>query len=134
MSFARCVWLCPILLLSSASTLTADAGGRAVADAGPHAALRRPPSVAAFDVKKLPHAEHLVTPPVRTLVGYTRRVLHLPDGHTLAVFSYSGSAPANWLFLIDARDLSSRRIAIPHNDIASHGAALGSDGNIYVMP
>src|SRR5690606_24455213 len=76
----------------------------------------------------------IATPAVRTLVGYTRRVLHLRDGHTLAVFSYSGSADANWLFLIDARDLSSRRFSIPNNDIASHGAALGNDGNIYVMP
>jgi hypothetical protein len=96
--------------------------------------LRRPPVVEAFDVKQLPHAEHLATPPVRTLLGYTRRVLRLPDGHTLAVFSYSNAAPANWMFLIDARDLSSKRVPIPHNDVASHAAALGSDGNIYVMP
>lgn len=97
-------------------------------------ALRRAPTIAAFDVKKLPAAQRIATPPVRTLLGYTRRVLHLPDGHTLAVFSYSNSTAANWLFLIDARDLSSRRFAIPHNDIASHAAALGNDGNIYVMP
>src|SRR5215204_5890803 len=83
---------------------------------------------------KLPTAEKIATPQVRTLIGYTRRVLLLPDGHTLAVFSYSGSAPANWLFLIDSRDLTSKRFDIPNNDIASHSAALGSDGNIYIMP
>ncbi|HEX8523388.1 MAG TPA: hypothetical protein VF669_14130 [Tepidisphaeraceae bacterium] len=84
--------------------------------------------------ENLPTAKKIATPSVRTLVGYTRRVIHLGDGHTLAVFSYSHSAPANWLFLIDGRDLSSRRFAIPNNDIASHSAALGSDGNIYIMP
>src|SRR6186997_1021572 len=83
---------------------------------------------------ELPHAEKIATPPVRTLIGYTRRVLHLNDGHTLAVFSYSGSVKANWLFLIDSRDLTSQRFNIPNNDIASHSAALGSDGNIYIMP
>ena len=91
-------------------------------------------ALGAAGAAELPRAERLATPPVRTLVGYTRRVLHLQDGHTLAVFSYSGSAAANWLFLIDARDLSSKRFAIPNNDIASHSAALGSDGNIYIMP
>jgi hypothetical protein len=54
---------------------------------------------------ELPRAERLATPPVRTLVGYTRRVLHLKDGHTLAVFSYSGSAAADWRFLIAASRL-----------------------------
>jgi hypothetical protein len=93
-----------------------------------------PPRVAEVDPAKVPAAELLATPKVRTLLGYTRRVLHLPDGHTLAAFSYSNSAPANWLFLIDARDLSSKRFAIPNNDIASHAAALATDGNIYVMP
>src|SRR5690349_5930002 len=83
---------------------------------------------------KLAMAELLGTPEVRTLLGYTRRVLHLPDGHTLAAFTFSGAAQANWLFLIDSRDLSSRRIPIPHNDFASHGAALGADGDIYIMP
>ena len=68
------------------------------------------------------------------MLGYTRRLLRLPDGHTIAAFSYSNSAPANWLFLIDGRDLSSKRFAMPNNDIGSHGAALGTDGNIYVMP
>src|SRR4051812_5609912 len=84
--------------------------------------------------QELPRAEKIATPEVRTLVGYTRRVLHLHDGHTLGVFSYSGSAPANWLFLIDSRDLTSKRFAIPNNDIASHSAALAADGNIYIMP
>ena len=93
-----------------------------------------PPRLVGVDPATLPTAEPIATPPVRTLIGYTRRGLHLRDGHTLGVFSYSNSAAANWLFLIDARDLSSRRIPVPNNDIASHGAALGSDGNIYVMP
>ena len=65
-----------------------------------------PPRVVEADPgTTLPAAELIATPPVRTLVGYTRRVLHLPDprGHTLAVFSYTHSALANWLFLIDSR-------------------------------
>ncbi|MCL4692754.1 MAG: PQQ-binding-like beta-propeller repeat protein [Candidatus Hydrogenedentes bacterium] len=96
--------------------------------------LRSAPVVEPFDVNQLPKAELLATPEVRTLLGYTRRPLHLPDGHTMALFSFSYSAPANWIFLVDGRDLSSTRHAIPNNDIASHGAALGADGNIYIMP
>jgi len=83
---------------------------------------------------ELPAAELVATPEVRVLLGYTRRILRLHDGHTLAVFSYSNSAPANWLFLIDGRDLSVERFAIPGNGVASHGAALGADGDIYIMP
>jgi streptogramin lyase len=94
----------------------------------------RPPTVMEADLEKLPQAELLGTPSVRTLVGYTRRILHLYDGVTLAFFSYSGSAPANWIFLLDSRDLSFERYSIPNNDIASHSAALGTDGNIYIMP
>jgi hypothetical protein len=112
-------WSAAILLLCFASAV-----GAAIA----------PPRVVAVDPAKLPAAAKIATPPVRTLIGYTRRGLHLHDGRTLAVFSYSNSAAANWMFLIDTRDLSSRRIAIPNNDIASHAAALGSDGNVYVMP
>ncbi len=96
--------------------------------------LRRAPQVVDVPVDRLPEAELLGTPEVRTLLGYTRRVLHLHDGHTLALFSFSNAAEANWLFLIDARDLSVERYDIPNNDIASHGAALGSDGNLYIMP
>jgi len=96
--------------------------------------LRSAPVIEPFDVDQLPKAELLATPEVRTLLGYTRRPLHLPDGHTMALFSFSYSAPANWIFLVDGRDLSSTRHAIPNNDIASHGAALGADGNIYIMP
>ena len=93
-----------------------------------------PPKMIDVDRAALPKAERIATPPVRTLLGYTRRLLRLPDGHTIGAFSYSNSAPANWLFLIDGRDLSSKRFAMPNNDIGSHGAALGTDGNIYVMP
>lgn len=96
--------------------------------------LRSAPVIEPFDISALPKAELLATPEVRTLLGYTRRPLHLPDGHTMALFSFSYSAPANWIFLVDGRDLSSTRHAIPNNDIASHGAALGADGNIYIMP
>jgi streptogramin lyase len=96
--------------------------------------LRQVPRVAEVPSNLLPQADWLATPEVRTLVGYTRRVLHLPDGHTLAVCSFSNAAPANWLFLIDSRDLSTERYPIPHNDIASHGAALGADGYLYFMP
>jgi hypothetical protein len=92
------------------------------------------PRVVKVDPQALPQIEKIATPDVRTLVGYTRRVLHLPDGHTLAVLSYSSSTAANWLFLIDSRDLSSQRFAMPNNDIGSHAAALGSDGSIYFMP
>lgn len=95
--------------------------------------IRKAPALIARDLATLPKAEVLGSPQVRTLLGYTRRPLHLPDGHTMALFSFSLSAPANWLFLIDCRDLSVERFAMPHNDIGSHGAALGADGNIYVM-
>lgn len=96
--------------------------------------LRRAPTLLAVETSRLPQAKRLGTPVVRTLLGYTRRVLHLSDGHTLAVFSFGGSAQANWLFLIDSRRLTSERFPIPNNDIASHGAALGRDGHIYLMP
>lgn len=96
--------------------------------------LRRAPTVVPTDLTKLPRPTLLATPPVRTLVGYTRRVLHLHDGHTLAVFSYSDDNLANWLFLIDSRDLSVQRFDVPNHDVGSHAAALGSDGNIYIMP
>ena len=96
-------------------------------------ALRRAPRVVAGT--GLARARLLGTPEVPTLLSYTRRVLHLPDGRTLGFFSYSGgSAKANWLFLLDGRDLTSKRVDIPNNDIASHGGTLGADGNIYVMP
>ena len=87
-----------------------------------------------MEADTLPGAALLGTPEVPTLLGYTRRVLHLHDGCTLAVFSYSNAAKANWLFLIESRDLSVERYEIPHNDIASHGGALGADGRIYIMP
>jgi hypothetical protein len=96
--------------------------------------LRRAPTFNSVDLARLPKPTLLATPEVRTLVGYTRRVLHLHDGHTLAVFSFSDSGSANWLFLIDSRDLSAQRFDMPNHDIGSHSAALGSDGNIYVMP
>ncbi len=100
----------------------------------PSSPLRQAPRLVKLAGEELPEAELIATPEVRVLLGYTRRVLQLPDGHTLAVFSFSSSAPANWLFLIDGRDLSVQRYAIPNNDVASHGAALGRDGNIYLMP
>lgn len=112
-----------------AALLPAPAGLAAERDA-----LRRAPTVAKVDLGALPAAELLGTPEVHTLLGYTRRALHLHDGHTLAVFSYSNTGVANWLFLLDARDLSVERFAIPNNDVGSHAAALGSDGNIYLMP
>jgi len=100
----------------------------------PDSPLRRAPTLAEVDPDSLPGIEIVGTPSVRTLLGYTRNILHLHDGQTLAVFSYSGSAPANWMFLIDSRDLSVKRFSIPNDDIASHSASLGSDGNIYIMP
>ena len=95
--------------------------------------LRNQPTVVVVADGNLPAAERISTPEVRTLLGYTRRPLHLPDGYTLGLFSFSSSAPANWLFLVDCRDMSFERFAIPNNDIGSHGAALGADGNIYIM-
>lgn len=97
-------------------------------------ALRRPPQVLPAATNRLPKPHLLGSPSVRTLLGYTRRVLHLPDKRTLAVFSFSSAAQANWMFLIDSRTLSARRIPIPNNDFASHGAALGADGDIYILP
>ncbi|MCA9445809.1 MAG: hypothetical protein KC931_01745 [Candidatus Omnitrophica bacterium] len=99
-----------------------------------HTAFQRAPRLLEVEADTLPTTEAIGTPSVRTLLGYTRRVLHLQDNHSLAVFSFSGSAPANWLFLIDSRDLSVKRFSIPNDYIASHGAALGADGNIYIMP
>src|SRR4051794_39613838 len=105
----RCAIICVVIFLSSLAI---------------GSSTRAAPRVVEVDPATLPIAEKIATPSVRTLLGYTRRVLHLHDGHTLAVFSYSGSAAANWLFLIDSLDLSAQRLAMPNNDIGSHGAAL----------
>lgn len=117
------------LLLAAAMTL----GGMGMADIPADSPLRQAPRLVAA-AGELPQAELLATPAVRVLLGYTRRLLKLPDGHTFGVFSFSSSAPANWLFLVDSRDLSVKRYSIPQNDIGSHGGALGADGNIYTMP
>lgn len=96
--------------------------------------LKHAPTIVQANLARLPRPKLLATPEVRTLVGYTRRVLHLHDGYTLAVFSFSDSGMANWLFLIDSRDLSVRKYDMPNHDVGSHNAALGADGNIYFMP
>lgn len=96
--------------------------------------LRQKPVIDQAPQDALPRAELLSTPSVRVLLGYTRRPLHLPDGHTVAYFSFGSAAPANWVFLVDARDISFKRCAMPNNDVASHGAALGRDGFLYFMP
>ncbi len=96
--------------------------------------LHRAPRLVSVPADRLAQAEMLGTPEVRTLLGYTRRVLHLHDGHTLAVFSFGSAEHANRMFLIDSRNLKVQSLDIPHNDFASHGAALGKDGNIYIMP
>lgn len=96
--------------------------------------LRSEPRLDPVDEARLHTPELLATPEMRVLLGYTRRPLHLQDGHTMAVFSYSNSAPANWIFLFNAHDFTHERYAMPHNDIASHAAALGADGHIYIMP
>jgi hypothetical protein len=108
-------------------------GGTAMAAIPADSPLRSAPTMLPAP-EGLPQAQAVATPEVRVLLGYTRRLLKLPDGHTFGVFSFSGSAPANWLFLVDGNDLSVKRYPIPHNDIASHGGALGADGNIYAMP
>ena len=105
-----------------------------VSAGGRDSRLRQPPRLVGVPADRLVAAELVGTPEVPTLLGYTRRVAHLHDGHTLAVFSYSGTATANWMFLVDSRDLSSKRYEIPNHDIASHGSALGRDGNLYIMP
>ena len=97
-------------------------------------ALRGAPTVVATPVEQLPKAEHLATPSVRVLLGYTRRPLHFPDGYTMGLFSFSYSTKANWLFLIDCRDLSAQRIDMPNNDNGSHCAAMVPGGDIYFMP
>ena len=86
--------------------------------------LRRKPTVANVSGDELPEPTLLGTPRTRTLLGYMRRPLHLPDGNTMALFSFSGSGTANWLFLIDLRDLSSQRYEMPNHDVGSHGAAF----------
>ncbi|MCC6486489.1 MAG: hypothetical protein IT364_03245 [Candidatus Hydrogenedentes bacterium] len=95
--------------------------------------LRRAPVLEPIP-EGLPKAELLASPEVRTLLGYSRRAIHLPDGDTMVLFSYSQSAAANWMFLIKASDMSVERFAIPNNDIASHSSALGTDGTIYITP
>ena len=76
-------------------------------------------------------AELLGKPQGRVFLGYTKHILHLPDRHTLAIVSFSNAA-SNWLFLIDARDLSSQRFDIPHHDIGSQGLAMGADRGILI--
>ena len=84
--------------------------------------IHRAPTLIARDLSALPKAEVIGSPAVRTLLGYTRRPIHLTDGQTMALFSFSFSAPANWLFLIDCRTMSVERFALPNNDIGSHAA------------
>jgi hypothetical protein len=114
--------------------IAVSVGNRIGAEPLTDSPLRREPRLIHVPADRLVEAELLGTPEVPTLLGYTRRVAHLRDGHTLAVFSYSGTAKANWMFLVDSRDLSHKRYDIPNSDIASHGSALGSDGNLYIMP
>lgn len=75
----------------------------------------------------------LACPEAPTLVGYTRRLLHLTREDRVALFSYSSGGPANWLFLINLADGSVDRYDVPGHERASHGAAVGSDGNIYTI-
>ncbi len=105
-----------------------------MADIDADSPLRSIPQVAEVADSDLVEAELLGTPEVRVLLAYTRRILRLHDGYTLGVFSFSSTAQANWLFLIDGRDLSVARYDMPNNDIGTHGGALGADGNIYIMP
>jgi hypothetical protein len=118
----------------AAALFIAGAGKSAMAESNNTAALRQPPRLVPISVDTLPKAKPLGTPEVNTLLGYTRRPLHLQDGYRMGLFSFSNSTEANWLFLVDARDMSFERFAIPNNDIGTHGAALGADGNIYIMP
>lgn len=97
-------------------------------------ALRSAPRVVPTPVNQLPKAELLATPSVRVLLGYTRRPLHFPDGYTMGLFSFSYSTKANWLFLIDCRDLSAQRIDMPNNDNGSHCAAMVPNGDVYFTP
>ncbi|GMW01052.1 MAG: hypothetical protein AMXMBFR84_21890 [Candidatus Hydrogenedentota bacterium] len=82
----------------------------------------------------LPVAELLATPEVRTLLGYTRRPLHFPDGYSLGLFSFSYSAEANWMFIVDCRDMTFERFGMPENGNGSHCAAMTPDGDVYFMP
>ena len=120
-----------ILVLALGATFFAQAQQTAYPTGHP---LRQRPSVAPVEIAALPKAELLATPSVRVLLGYTRRPLHFPDGHTMGLFSFSYSTKANWLFLIDCRDLSAQRIDMPNNDNGSHCAAMLPNGDIYFMP
>ena len=80
-----------------------------------------------------PTVELLCRPEARTLLGYTRRILHLKQEKKLALLSFSYGGPANWLFLISTEDGETERYAVPADEQASHGAALGCDGNIYAV-
>ncbi len=92
------------------------------------------PRIIQVSPDSLPKARLIGTPEVRTLLGYTRRLLHLQDGHTFAVFSYGAAPGSNALFLVDGNDGTSRTFPIPSNHHASHGSDLGHDGHIYTMP
>lgn len=100
----------------------------------PEHPLRGMPNSVSRGIEQLPNFELLGTPEVRTLLGYTRRPLHFPDGHTMGLFSFSYSTTANWLYLVDCRDLTFERFDMPNNDNGSHCAAMTPDGNIYFMP
>lgn len=78
-------------------------------------------------------ATPLCRPEARTLLGYTRRILHVKEERRLGVFSFSNGGDANWLFLISIDDGTAERYDVPNDEQASHGAALGSDGNIYEL-
>jgi hypothetical protein len=80
-----------------------------------------------------PAARLLARPEARTLIGYTRRPLVLSALNKIGVFTYSSVGAANWLFLIDIEAGDSERFAVPNGEKASHGAALGADGNIYTF-
>ena len=87
-----------------------------------------------IDGGPLRSVDKIATPEVNVLLGYTRRPLHLPDDRRMALFSFSYSALANWIFLVNAEDMSFKRYLMPENHNASHCAALGSDGDLYFMP
>ena len=118
-----------MIVLVSILMAAGDASGSTLVPEG-HP-LRSAPALEPV-IEDLPIAELVATPEVRTLLGYTRRPLHLPDGHTMALFTLSFSGEANWIFLIDGRDGSWQRLDMPDNDVGSHGAALGADGKLYI--
>ena len=62
-------------------------------------------------------------PEAPTLLGCTRQLMYLARHGKVAVFSFSATPDANWLFLIDVVDGTGERYPVSNGERGSHGAA-----------